>query len=133
MEDINKFKKKALEDGYATYRENLLTNFAWIENFCKENYGKGDYIHWLSEKINLFEENEKTLTELVGLDYIKSNSLNFQVSPTIKSATDFLRKKLLDTTIQANYEKSESRAAFELLKQVRDNLIHSGKFEMEPN
>ena len=129
---LKEFKNKVSSD-YIEHRNNFKDNYTWIENYCKKKYGKKNYLDWLAERLNLIEVNRVELINLVSIDYIKSHSLGFVVRPTLKDATNLLRNLLIDRTIEFNYTKNENRAVLELLKQIRDNLTHQGKYEIDRN
>lgn len=131
MEDIRAFKSRANEDGFEKHRNSFRENFTWLEAYCKEAYGKGDFINWLSKQVDIIKGNEDAIRGLVELDYIKSNSLNFEVSPTVRDATDFLRKLPPIQKLSQKDISDQSNAVLILLKQLRDNITHSGKFETE--
>jgi len=133
MKDFESFKAKASKDNLLTYRAVFRENYSEMERYCADNNHKKNCTDWIANQINLFEGNEKIIRDLVSLEPIRSNNLNFKVTPTVQKATDFLRKRLIDDSIQTDYDKSESRAVFELVQQIRDNLTHQNKSEIERN
>lgn len=126
---MKEFKKKVTEDNYY-YRNNLKDNYTFIEKFAKYKYKTGNYLDYISNETNMIKSNSKEIIEIIKQDYIKSNSLGFELNQTVKNATDFLRKELLNQKIDVIYKKGAERAVFELLKQIRDNITHNGKFEI---
>lgn len=127
---LREFKKQASED-FLMHRNNLRENYSWIENYCNNNYGKGNYLDWLAERFELININKTELINLIGIDYIKSHSFGFRIRPTLKNAVDLLRNILIDNSIEFKYKKNGNRAVLELLQQIRDNLTHQGKYEVE--
>jgi len=125
---MKQYKEKESEE-YRNYRNDLRDFYSFIENYCKEKYNTGNYLDLLSETTNLAETCKQEIIELIQQDYIKSSNYNFEVRPKIKSATDFLRYKMLGLEIEHNYKKSLERAIYELLQAIRDNITHYGKFE----
>jgi|ERR1035437_1190623 hypothetical protein len=131
MDDYKDFEAKASNTEFLSLISTFSINYTRLDKYCKLNYGKGNFIEWISEKINLLSGNEELVKELIMLDYIGDNSLNYEKSPTVINATDYLRKILIDNSIISKWKKSDSRAIFEILKQIRDNITHFGKFEIE--
>lgn len=125
---MKEYKEKE-SDEYRNYRNDFRDCYSFIENQCREKYNKKNYLDLLSETTNISETCKQEIIYLIQQDYIKSSTYNFEVKPNVKSATDFLRTKLLDLKIENNYKKSTERAVYELLKAIRDNITHYGKFE----
>lgn len=125
---MKEYKEKE-SDEYRNYRNDFRDCYSFIENYCKEKYNTGNYLDLLSETTNLTETCKYEIIDLIQQDYIKSSSFNFEVRPNIKSATDFLRHKMLGLELEHNYKKSLERAVYELLQAMRDNITHYGKFE----
>ena len=119
------------QDNFHHYRNNLRDNYSEMEKYCSQKYGKGNFIDWLSNQIDLYEGNEEILKDLVSLDTIKDNNMNFKINPKVEQATNFLRKKLIDPNIESKYDMGESRAVLKILQQVRDNLTHHNKSEID--
>lgn len=126
---LKKFKKKQTSE-LKDYRTNFRDNYTFLEAYCKKEFNSGNYLDLLSEKTNLIEKNSSEIKEIISQDYIKSNGFDFNVTPDIKNATDFLRIELLGNKETHNYKKTQERAVYEILQQLRDNLIHDGKFEI---
>jgi hypothetical protein len=63
---LKEFKKQASEN-FIKHRNNFRENYTWIENYCKNKYGKGDYLDWLSKRYNLIEVNRKELINLISI------------------------------------------------------------------
>lgn len=125
---MKEYKEKE-SDEYRNYRNDFRDCYSFIENYCKEKYNTGNYLDLLSETTNLIETCKHEIIDLIQQDYIKSSNFNFEVRPNIKSATDFLRHKMLGLEIEYKYKKSLERAVYELLQAMRDNITHYGKFE----
>lgn len=135
MEDFIKFKNSIIDSEYIKSREILRDTYTAIEKYCKANKIKKNHLEWISNQINLLdnEESKKNIIELIKLDYVHSNELNFQIKPNIKNATDFLRNKLLNIENENQYKikYNETRAVLSIIEQVRHNLTHDGKFETD--
>ncbi len=112
------------------YRTIFRDNYTFLENYCKKEFNNGNYLDLLSRKTNLIERNSNEIKEIIEQDYIKSNNYDFNVTLDVQNATDFLRIELLGIEGKHNYKKSAERAVYEILKQIRDNLTHYGKFEI---
>jgi hypothetical protein len=125
---MKNFIEKASEE-YRDHRNNFRDCYAYIEHYCKKKYNSGNYLDLLSETTSLTETCKKEISEIIKQDYIKSNNYNFEVRPNVKSATDFLRNKILGKNIEHVYNKSLERAIYELLQVLRDNITHYGKLE----
>ena len=125
---MKEYKEKESEE-YRIYRNDFRDCYSFIENYCTEKYNTGNYLDLLSETTNLTETCKHEIIDLIQQDYIKSSNYNFEVRPIIKSATDFLRYKMLGLEIEHNYKKSLERSVYELLQAMRDNITHYGKFE----
>lgn len=125
---MKEYKEKESEE-YRNYRNDFRDYYSFIENYCKEKYNTGNYLDLSSETIKLTETCKQEIIELIQQDYIKSINYNFDIGPNIKSATDFLRFKIIELETEHNYKKSLERAVFELLQAIRDNITHYGKFE----
>lgn len=125
------FKERAAGDGNLINRANFRENYAEFEKYCKQHYGKGNFLDWAAEQFNILNESQEYVIELVKLNTIKSHNFNFEISPNIENATSLLRKELLDSSIKTTYTKSPNRATFELLSLVRNNLNHQNKSEMD--
>ncbi|HLS11805.1 MAG TPA: hypothetical protein VK050_06560 [Flavobacteriaceae bacterium] len=127
---MKRFREKETEE-LKKYRNDFRDNFAYIESFCKKKF-KGKFnLDLLSKQTNLAEICREEIVELIEQDYIRSNSYNFEIRPSVKNATDFLRKEILNEKIDVTYRGNVERAVFDLLKEIRDNLVHYGKFEVD--
>ena len=126
---LKEFKKKETAE-LMEYRTSFRDNYSFLETYCKKEFNSGNYLDLLSKKTNLLEKNSEEIKEIIKQDYIKSNNYDFNVTPDIQNATDFLRIELLGTKEKHNYKKSAERAVYEILQQIRDNLTHYGKFEI---
>lgn len=135
MNEFRKFKEVISGSDYAHYRNNLRENFTGIENYCKANGIVKNQHEWLSHRINLmeFKDIENDILELIKLDYVRANDFEFQVKPIIKNATDFLRNDLLDEKNEHTFKNNQTRALLYIIEQVRNNLTHDGKVELENN
>lgn len=131
MEDYKKFKSLIEKNSYKEYRNNFRDNYSEIENLSKKENQRNNLINWLGNKIDIINENEDLVTDLIKMDYVKSNSFQFQVKPDVKSATDFLRKYMLDKEIKSDFKGSQNEALLIILRQIRDNLTHYNKSEIE--
>lgn len=127
---LKKFKEKASED-YKKYRYDVWENFGFVEEYCNNKYNSGgNNLDKLSKEFDFIKGNEIEVIEIIKLDYVKSNSLNFIEKLNVKQATDSLRVFLLGQNLNSTYSKNHSRALLEILKQIRDNLTHrTGKRE----
>ncbi len=112
------------------YRANFRDNYTFIEAYCKHKFNSGNYLDLLSKETNLIETCTNEIEILISQEYIKSNSFGFNVTPSVKNATDFLRIEMIGTEGEHQYKKSSERAVYEILQQLRDNLTHDGKFEV---
>lgn len=126
---MKQFKEKVTNE-YRQHRYEIRENFTWFENFCKESYSKGNFFDKFSRDYDVLSGNENEIQEIISLNYIKSHSYGFRVRPTIKGATDLLRNLYIDQSIRYSYSKNPNHALIEILKQVRDNITHHGKFEI---
>lgn len=133
MKEYLEFRQKINGSDNEKFRANLKENYTILEKYCKDNIGKKATVMLLSQKLNLLQNHEivTAIKSIIELDYIKSNSLDFIVNPDVKSSTDFLRHILLGIEIESNFAYNESKAILYLLKQIRDNITHNGKYELD--
>ena len=129
---MREFNEKASEE-YQFHRTNFRDCYTYIEDYCQIKFNSGNYLDLLAETTNLKEICRKEIIEIIKQDYVKSQSNNFNIRPIVKNATDFLRKEILGEDIEHKYKKSLERAVYELLKAIRDNITHQGKFEISEN
>ncbi len=132
MQNLNEFNDKIKGTDYYFHRNNFRDNYTFLEKYCKENY-KNKNVHICLPKIfNFIKEEEilKNVKILIALDYIKDNNFGFNVNPSVKNSTDLLRQHLLNNDANV-IDDNQNKSLFVLLKQIRDNLIHDGKFELE--
>jgi len=127
------FRRKINGTDNEKFRGNLKENYSLLEKYCKDEIGKKATVLLLSEKHNLLQNDEivNAVKSIIELDYIKSNNFDFKVNPDIKNATDFLRHILLGVEIESNFAHNGSKAILYLLQQIRDNITHNGKFELD--
>lgn len=127
---MERYREKESKE-YREHRSCFRDNYAYIESYCRNKYNNGNYLDFLSKETKLVETCLAEIIEIIELDYIRSNSYGFQVNPSVKNATDFLRNKLLDKKIELKYTKNLDRAIFVILQAIRDNIIHHGKMETD--
>jgi hypothetical protein len=130
MNDI-KIIRDAIEDSFFNLQQKLRRNYTLLQDYCSKNCSCGSYLDWIADRIDLFSDNKESIRQLVSMETLKSASRRNEVNPLVESATNLLRKKLIDPKINSDYDKGENRAAFELLRQIRDNLTVFGKFDSE--
>lgn len=135
MENLDEFNNKVNNTDYSNYRNNFKDKYTFLEKYCKENYKNKNVHSCLPQKFNFLNEVEilNKTKELINLEYIKDNNYGFIVNPSVQKSTDLLRAVFANQENE-NINKVElNKSLFQLLKQIRDNLIHDGKFELEEN
>ena len=135
MENLNEFNSKVKDTDYSSYRNNFKTNYTFLEKYCKENYNNKNVYNCLPQKFDFINEEEIYIKtkKLIDLEYIKDNNLGFNVNPNVQKSTNLLRE-VFGNQKNENVDQVElNKSLFQLLKQVRNNLTHDGKFELEEN
>jgi hypothetical protein len=133
VKEYLEFRKKINGSDNEKFRANLKENYTLLEKYCKEKIGKKATVMLLSDRLDLHKNIDvvNAIKSIIELDYIKSNSLNFEVNLDVKNATDFLRQNLLGIETESKFAHNESKAILYLLQQIRDNITHNGKFELD--
>lgn len=135
MENLDEFNNKVKDTDYSNYRNNFKDNYTFLEKYCKENHKNKNVHSCLPQNFNFINEEEiyEKTKKLVDLEYIKDNNFGFNINPTVQKSTDLLRE-IFANQENGNVNQVElNKSLFQILKQVRDNLTHDGKFELEEN
>lgn len=135
MQNLEEFNKKVKENDYYIYRNNFRDNYTFLEKYCKENFKNKNVHNCLPQNFNFINETEiyEKTKNLTDLEYIKDNNYEFKVNPTVEKSTNLLREAFANKENGSVNEDELNKSIFLLLKQVRDNLIHDGKFDLEEN
>lgn len=133
MQNLDDFNNRIKGTDYYFYRNNFRESYTFLEKYCKENFKNKNVHICLPQKINFIEIAEilKELKKIIELDYIKDNNYGFDINPNVKKSTDLLREYFNSENINYASDDEYNKSLFVLLKQVRDNLTHDGKFELE--
>lgn len=134
------FDKENLE-----LRRRLHENYEWLESYWQDNYKGNNHI---DKFCNDFSNFYWSLTEIKNIAHklalyppVGSSKRNFEPSITIQRATFFLRhfsdlfeNVFPDTDnekeIASHWSKSPLNAVLTIVKQIRDNLFHGRKMEL---
>jgi len=124
--NTEKYIERIEKEGILKIRAEFQIYYAQLEKKCKELYGKGDFLDWISENYSFYELINTSVIEIIQLEYIRDNNLNFQINPSVKNATNYLRGDEKN-----NRFNNKEKAVLVLIKQIRDNFIHNGKSQPE--
>jgi hypothetical protein len=145
--EISKFKEKLAKDpDNQKARRDLHENYEWIEAFWYGKYGKSFQVESFCNEFDTYYWKNKDLKgiakDLVYLPPVVSSSYGNEVTPDILAATYFLRQET--GLIEEGYQKYENHnaivvkwkngslyALMSILKQIRDNLFHGRKMDLD--
>lgn len=135
MKNFREFITKIEGTEYEVNRHNFREYYTALENFWKTNKVKSNPLDWLSNRIDLTNEEKikEDIINLITLDYVKANDFRFEVKPLIRNATNFLRNELLQEQNEHNFNKNKTMAILLIIEQIRNNITHDGKIELEEN
>lgn len=120
---LKDFRKEASTDGNNEIRGELHDRYTWLENHCNDK----NHLSKLSQEYDLhLEGGTDLLDRLKKLIPIKSNDFNFKVRPIIQSASNYLKGNE-----NHGYKGNKSFAILQIIKEIRDNLTHHGKHEID--
>jgi len=118
-------------------------NYEWIEGFLKI-YKKNEISKFCSEFGDYYwhlDEIRALARELSFFPPVGSSTLNFEPTPTIKSATYFLKyssgldipfpQEDHELILSSRWRGNSFYAIFSIIKQIRDNLFHGAKMDLE--
>jgi hypothetical protein len=139
---IHEFRNRlALDPENQQNRRAFHEAYEWFEGFLVA-YGRNAFDKFSLEYQDFYwnKSSIKDLTKkLILYPPIGSSKLDFEPTPTILRSTYFLRKVCgipLDEnelSIANKWKKSEFQAILEIIKQIRNNLFHGMKMNLEEN
>lgn len=123
---MDEFYQNAGTD-YLKSRELLRDHYTLIERLARSLSERKDILQTVSLQTNIFNRCRENVDHIVTQPYIKSNSFNFKIRPGTIISTNLIRE-----AIENNEDGNHTieKAIFQLVKEIRDNLTHDGKFEI---
>ena len=145
--EIDRFRKRIAKD-----RENLLARrsfheqYEWLEAFWQHRYGGKNHVSRFAQEFESFFwaiPDFRALTgELSAYTPVGSSNNNFDPTKSVRRATFFLRHHCGlyeydfpddggESELGLEWKKSPFEAILTIMKQVRDNLFHGRKMDLE--
>jgi len=128
-------------------RRRFHENYEWLESYWKIKFGgnNGDQLFCNNHGEFYWQINEikNIAKELTKIRPVGASNNNFEPTPNILRATFFLkyRSELIeDGEIEDNHEEiahadnwnaTSFKALFSIIKQIRDNLFHGRKIDLD--
>ncbi len=144
--EIRIFREKLFKDNDNLVARRILhENYEWLESYWHDKYKGNNHIDKFTNDFNSFYWNlpeiKKISKKFSFYPPVASSNRNFEPTEAIKRATYFLRhhSELHDDFPDTNNEKeiglkwtkSSFNALLTIVKQIRDNLFHGRKMDIE--
>lgn len=145
---IKFFIEKLKADKYhRSSRRSLHERYEWLEAYSRRIFRSRDPINEFASNFGGYYWQLQSIRfsslKILELAPIGSSSMNFAISPRISQATNYLKlsiipqeQRVIDLTIEEkssarNWDGDEFKAVFELIRQIRNNLFHGQKIDID--
>lgn len=145
--EIEMFRQRLAEDPEnLNIRRTMHEHYEWLDSYWKERYGDANQIDKFCGEFEKFywecAEIKEVARKLSFYSPVGSSSYNFEPSVQIQRATYFLKHKSNlveggfpkdegEEVLANQWQKSSFNALLTIVKQIRDNLFHGQKMDLE--
>ncbi len=147
--EISLFREKLADDqDNLNARRSLHEQYEWIEAYWQHRYNGNNPLSKFSKEFESYywglSDFRELTREFSSFSPVGSSKRNFDPTESVKQATLYLRHhaKLFEVKfpdidnekeVRKMWKKSSFEAILTIVKQVRDNLFHGRKMDLEEN
>jgi len=147
--EIEMFRQRLAEDpDNLNIRRTMHEQYEWLDSYWKEKYGDANQIDKFCDEYEKFywecAEVREVARKLSFYPPVGSSSYNIEPTPQIQRATYYLKHKSnlveggfpkneAEEALASQWKKSSFNALLTIVKQIRDNLFHGQKMDLEEN
>jgi len=145
--EIDSFRDRLSNDqDNLNVRRSFHEQYEWLEAFWQHRYGKSNHISRFAQEFESFywviPEIKALTAEFSAYTPVGSSSRNFDPTNSVRQATFFLRHHCGlfeydfpdeggEAELGSEWDKSPFVAILTIVKQVRNNLFHGRKMDMQ--